>query len=103
MAQPFQLSPRRRTVVARLSQSHQRGALEGGVATRTQYLVRSSHALRDLAEPASATGRLAGQRLDVRTVGAPGPRVGCPRIAAELSLRGRRSDLRGIRKHGGFR
>jgi sterol 3beta-glucosyltransferase len=39
---------------------------------------------RDLADPASATGRLAGQRLDVRTVGAPGTRVGCPCIAASF-------------------
>lgn len=44
---------------------------KGGVAARAQDLVRSSHALWDLAEPVTEAGRLAGQRLNMRTVGAP--------------------------------
>jgi UDP:flavonoid glycosyltransferase YjiC (YdhE family) len=43
--------------------SDQCGAREGRVAVRAQNLVRSSHALRDLAEPVAATCRLAEQRL----------------------------------------
>src|SRR5208282_4646684 len=72
-------------------------------AARAQDLVRSSHALWDLAEPVVEAGRLAGKRLDVRPVGALGARVGCPPITAKLSLRGRRADLCGIWQHGGFR
>ena len=45
---------------------------------RAQSPVRSSHALRDLSEPVAATGRLAGQRMDVRAVDAPSTRLGLP-------------------------
>jgi hypothetical protein len=103
MPQPFQLSPRRRGLVASIPQCHQRGASGGRIGARAQALVWPSDALWDLADAVAAAAGLAKRRMDVRAMDALGARVGCPPIATRLPFCGGRPDLCGVRQHGRLR
>src|ERR1700744_3064670 len=87
----------------RFPQGHKRSARKDRAVAREEDLDGSSYGLWSFAQSVAEAGRLAGERLDVRAVGAHATGVGKPANAKRLPRRGRSANLRWVRQHGGFR